>query len=832
VVKNRFQKILSVIVEIKPGEEILALLFFFYFFLITAPYSIIKSIRDARYLEDVGSIWLPLAYFLTAILMGFVVAFHSKLLAKIQSGILVIFSLIFFILTCFLFWVLFLERWTWVPVVFYFWANIFVAVLVTQFWILVNDVFNPREVKRLIGFFGSGGILGGVFGGLLTGFLAKFKISEFLLLIALGMLIAGVFVVYAINSRQMKKAPLVSQIKIRGQGKQEETSGLGFKDCFDTVKKDYYLKLLAAVVLITWIVSTLIDWQSKNVIDQRMSGLKNLIAFFGYFNAGVLILPFFLQLLMTSGLIKRYGIRFNLMVYPIILLLGSLGVAIAPILLFAIVIKANDKSLSFSLNQSVRELLYIPISPDVKYKAKIFIDMFINRFAKGVGALFLMIFIPLRLGIQLRIQLVSLVSALFIFGWIFLNLKISREYTNTVKQKLEAKWNRADRLVAEKVDVDYTKLVFDTIESKERSSVLYAMHLFDLIKEDKLTPEVKKLISYKSDELRVSSLGALFEAEEATLVPEVDVSLDEEVLKKEIKEIMSLDVYQEVMEGYFEKAVADRSKEGEVTKMELAKAIGLMEPHSPLIQKLEDLIQDESPEVSRYAMESAAKLRRREYVPALIQKLHSPVAEEDAGAALEKFGPKIVGTLADYLGDKDEEMELRKEVASILARIGTQEAADFLTWELAEDRGDLDTELIDALDGIRSKTPEIQFQEPVIKAKTAKEVKRYCETFIRFYESQKKGEKDKAGRIFEKDLIVFRLNIFKLLGLIYPHEDIFRAYQNIRTGTKDSVAYAVELLDNVLKREIKDVIFPIVEDLSLEERLRRFQSLLEAFPDI
>jgi hypothetical protein len=177
-------------------------------------------------------------------------------------------------------------------------------------------------------------------------------------------------------------------------------------------------------------------------------------------------------------------------------------------------------------------------------------------------------------------------------------------------------------------------------------------------------------------------------------------------------------------------------------------------------------------------------------------------------------------------------MELRKEVASILARIGTQEAADFLTWELAEDRGDLDTELIDALDGIRSKTPEIQFQEPVIKAKTAKEVKKYCETFIRFYESQKKGEKDKAGRIFEKDLIVFRLNIFKLLGLIYPHEDIFRAYQNIRTGTKDSVAYAVELLDNVLKREIKDVIFPIVEDLSLEERLRRFQSLLEAFPDI
>ena len=74
------------------------------------------------------------------------------------------------------------------------------------------------------------------------------------------------------------------------------------------------------------------------------------------------------------------------------------------------------------------------------------------------------------------------------------------------------------------------------------------------------------------------------------------------------------------------------------------------------------------------------------------------------------------------------------------------------------------------------------------------------------------------------------MNIFKLLELIYHREDIIRAYQNVRAGTKDSVAYAVELLDNILKKELKDIILPLVESLSLEERVRICRSLLKTFP--
>jgi AAA family ATP:ADP antiporter len=831
--KNRLYRTLSRIIDIRPGEEVIVLLLFFYFFLIMAPFYVIKPIRNAQYLIEEGSIRLPIAYLLTAVIMGFFVHFYSKLHLRVHRRILIISSLIFFIVTCLLSREFFIRRLSWMPYAFWVWANIYIVVLVTQFWLLVNDIFNPREAKRLIGFFGSGGLLGGVLGGLLTGFLAR-AIPDYLLLIPAGILILSGFIVNYIFIWQRKNRQIPDEKNIKDKEKRREPVKVGFIDCFNTVRKDNFLILLAAVVMITFVVATFIDYQSNTVISNIWERKGQMTEFFGYFHAGLLVLPFFLQLLMTSNLIKRYGIRFTLLLFPFILFLCTLGIGLLPGLFFAIAIKSSDKGLSFSLNQSVRELLYIPISSELKHKAKIFIDMFINRFAKGIGALILMIFIfyPPPEAWESRVKIVSAISFIFIVAWVFFNLKVSKEYTNTIKQKLEMKWDRADKVVADKVDVDYTKLVFDTIESKNRSSILYAMHLFDLIKQDKLTPEVKKLISYKSDEMRVSSLGGLFESGEAPLVPEVDDSISEEVLEKDIKEIMALDVYQEVMRGYVDKVLVDKSGQAETAKMEVAKAIGLMESQSPLAQKLDDFLQDESPEVSRYAMESAARLKNRVHVPLVIQKLHSPVTREDASLALEKYGSRITGTLADYLSDPGEEIELRKEVASILARIDTQDGADFLSWELAEEREDMDTELIDALDRIRSEKFDVQFPRKVIDYKIIKEIKKYYQILIGFYDLKPEEKEEEMKKGLPKDLSIVMMNIFKLLGLIYPREDIAKAFQNIRTGTKDSVDYAIELLDNILLKEVKDILFPIIEDLPLEARVARCRSLLKSSPKL
>ncbi len=92
--KNLLNRILSRFVEIKPGEELIASLLFLYFFLIMFPYGIIKPVRDAKYLLELGSLNLPFAYLSTAVIMAVFIHFYSKLQVKVKRRALIISSLI------------------------------------------------------------------------------------------------------------------------------------------------------------------------------------------------------------------------------------------------------------------------------------------------------------------------------------------------------------------------------------------------------------------------------------------------------------------------------------------------------------------------------------------------------------------------------------------------------------------------------------------------------------------------------------------------------------------------------------------------------------------
>jgi AAA family ATP:ADP antiporter len=198
--------------------------------------------------------------------MGFIVTFHTKLQEKVPRRTLIVSSLIFFIVTTPLFGMLFMgkeEAPSWLPLTFWIWSNVFVAVLITQFCIVINDVFNPREVKRLIGFFGSGGILGGIIGGVFAGFFGKI-IPDYLLYIATGILIMSCIFINFIFIWQ-KRNPIQETTSKKQAIRQKKPEKVGFRSSLDAVRKHKYLMLLAAVVALTEIVSTLIDFQAKTI---------------------------------------------------------------------------------------------------------------------------------------------------------------------------------------------------------------------------------------------------------------------------------------------------------------------------------------------------------------------------------------------------------------------------------------------------------------------------------------------------------------------------------------------------------------------------------------
>ncbi len=835
--KNHLYNIISRVTDIKSGEEKIAVLLFTFFFLITAPHTIIKALRYTDLLDKVGSQGLPLAYLLAAIVTGFVVVLHSKIQFRISHQKSIIFTLIFFVLTGLLFQVFLETEDAALSYLYWVWASIFIVVFMTHFGLTVTKVFNPRQARRLIGFCGSGGILGGVLGGFGSFLLTKYHYGRFLLPLACALLFVCAFIVNAIFRFQKRQRSSTSN----SQTTPSEPQKVGFKDSFNVVRKNRHLLLITGLVVVTGIIATLIDFQFSTKVEfyfeSSLSRKEDMQAFFGLFFGGLTTFAFFLQLLLTSRIIKRFGLLLTLLLTPIVLLLGSVGIVIAGLTLpLVIIVKGSDESLTFSLNQSVREILYIPMTLDLRYKIRPFIDMFVNRLAKVIAAILLFI-----AGVVLAVKQVPYLSPIkdpklaeqitwgiifFIVLWIILDLKINKEYVSVVKQNILPKWRRADKAVAEKIDIDYTKMVFDAVESKNRSSILYAMHLFDLLEQDRLTPAIKEIISHKMDEVKVSSLSDLFDAKETTWFPDIDDDIDLEGLITDIREIMSLDSYQQLMKIYSEK-IMEESTKTEIDRMELAKAIGMMDPNDPLVENLGALINDDSPEVSQYAIASAAKLRRKEHIPAIINKLSDPLIREDAISALKKFDLAAMNTLREYLVDSGRDLDLRKAVVALLARMGTQLAADFLIVELGRKSDELDTDIIDALDRIRAEKFDIRILERIAKRKTFEVIKKYCQIFIELQEITPGKENEELRNDLQKNLDELFMNIFKLLGLYYPREDIVKAYQNIKTGSKDSVAFAIELLDITLKKDMRGIVLSLVEDMSPVARKRKFLQMIE-----
>lgn len=805
----------------------LPVLLFGYFLFITLAIYIVKPAKESLFMDALGKAKLPYAFLLTALLMGVAVTIHSRLLERLGHLTLVSGTLTFFILTGILFW-FFIRRptpWPWIFLLFWSWADILLVTTITQFWIAVNDLFEPREAKKRIGFFVSGGLLGGLVGSLIV-FLRPLGLeTEELILICLAILaVAMAIILYLRRSGSIE----AKEEKKEGVAHQAAKEKIGLISSLSVFRENRYLLYLSGMMVVAIIVSNLVDFQFKALGKTFFPDKNATASFFAAFNIALLIFSFLLAALLATRLLKKFGMRLALLIPPALLLIGSITVFLIPVaafLLWIIAMKGVDKSLTHSLSQSVREILYIPLPAEVKYRAKVVIDMFLNKFADGLTGVVLIAVSPF---LKLTPQEVSLLAIVFILVWIVINFRITREYVNIVKRNLQVRWEEADKLVLKKIDVDMTRLVFDALQSRERSSVLYAMNLFDLIKKEKMTPQLWRLLAHRENELRARSLDSLLDLEGEPLLPEFDDSLDPQELDAQAREIMSLDVYQELMKEQIERAMREKGEEAEVTKMEAAKAMGMLSRDSPLVGQLKKLLQDGSAEVARYAAESAGRLRRKELVPHLVNLLARPATREVAQQALCAYGDTIIGALNDALRDEEENLSIRKAVPEILAQAGSVRAMMALILELQREDPSVEAELIEALHRLRSNCPHFVFPNDPIVSKVISLIQKCYLLLIQLYEFKRNTKKEALARELEASLGRAMKHIFELLGLILPQEDVIRAFQNIQQGTRKAVDYSIELLDNILPKNIKELLLPLIEDRSFEEKVRFSRRMLKS----
>lgn len=432
-------RVLSIFTDVRSGEAIQALLMSLTVFLILTSYYIAKVVREPLILAGGGAELKSYAAAVQVVLLLIIIRIYTACVEKFPRHKLMQTVNLFFLLSLVAFWMSLQFFGPWNGIVFYFWVGIFSLVVIAQFWSFANDIYTPEQGKRLFVLLAFGASAGAVFGPTLaTLFLGLVGLYNLLLLSAV-VLLASMLLSNYVCSRNNN--PNLSHYRKPERPPTECIQGK--TGAMKIVFQSKYLLMIAMLVLLTnWVNTTgeyilgrSITESAAEMFAGRADSVEAQQAFIGSFYAKffltVSIVGLLLQLLIVSRVVKYLGVRFALMTLPVIALGGYMAIAIVPILGLISFAKTAENSTDYSLNNTVRQILFLPTSREEKYKAKVAIDTFFVRFGDVLSAG--LVFAGVHL-LSFEIRHFSMVAISLVLVWLVLAFFIGKENRKLVEE--------------------------------------------------------------------------------------------------------------------------------------------------------------------------------------------------------------------------------------------------------------------------------------------------------------------------------------------------------------------------------------------------------------
>ncbi len=266
---------------------------------------------------------------------------------------------------------------------FYVTGDIWTTVMVASFWAFANDLSTGDQAERLYGIVGLGGVVGGFVGStVVTGLVQQMGRAP-LVYACLVPTAAIAALAGWIHRREAAADPDGAANKpCCPDGEEVVEEDNAFLEGAKLVFQSKYLLGIAAVLGLYEMVSNIVDFQLAMLVEERITADAERDAFFGGVGQATSLVSIGVQLFLTSFVMKRYSVKVALLFLPMAILAGTMGFVVLPTLALVGFMSVSDNALNYSINQSAKETLYTPTTQDEKYKAKSFIDMFVQRAAK------------------------------------------------------------------------------------------------------------------------------------------------------------------------------------------------------------------------------------------------------------------------------------------------------------------------------------------------------------------------------------------------------------------------------------------------------------------
>jgi AAA family ATP:ADP antiporter len=430
-IQDRFERCLALLAPLRPGEgRCVAILWLQAFSLMLAWY-LIRPVREALILTEGGAEFRSYAVAVQAALLILIVPAYSAWVRRTDPRRIYVLVNAFFVSHLLLFF-LAGQAGMKLGFVFFVWGSLFSVMAVTQFWAFATDLFNVQSGERLFGLIALG-ISSGAFAG------AQVAAALFDVIGTHGLMLAAAA---ALTVAIMLGARVRATVPASAKGGDDAASPPAavrgrWLGGFAVVARSRYLVGIAAlVVLLNWITSAgdfvltswLVDIAQREAPDMQSEYIGRFMA---RYCSAVTLVSFLIQLLLVSRIIQFAGLARALLLTPLAFAAGYLLVGIVPAFLLLQSVLVVQRGFDYSLLNTTRNALLLPMGRDAKYQAKTAIDTFFFRagdlLASGS------IFVGLRLFEDARAQFiwltVGLSLTLLLVAWL-----IGREYARRERE--------------------------------------------------------------------------------------------------------------------------------------------------------------------------------------------------------------------------------------------------------------------------------------------------------------------------------------------------------------------------------------------------------------
>lgn len=423
-------------------------------FLIIGAYWLLRVMKNPSFDLLVGYEWQPVAKFASVFSVVLVVLIYSKLVDLFSAvSLFWILGLIYGLGFIFIGYFInqpdlvsispdsvFAPLFAWIPGRGFGWFTYlflesFGSIFVALFWSFVASRTSADSAKRGYGMIMSTTQLGVILGPLTVSQFAKSWGLSVLWAIG-GVLICLVPFIITVYTRVVPH-----DVAVAPHDAPKKKTGMfeGLKLLFSRS----YLTGLFVVVAVYEVISTIVEFQMNMLIKKAYPASADGGAMFAtldaYNGACVGVLSFFFALFGASFFMRRLGLKFCLVSFPAMIavtvttvfagyMLGASNTQLMWLSFGAVII---IKGLNYALNVPSKEVLYIPTSKDVKFKAKGWIDAFGNRTTKLLGAT---VTNPLSKSLASLISYGTLASIAIIACWIPVAIFVGNKFESLQKE--------------------------------------------------------------------------------------------------------------------------------------------------------------------------------------------------------------------------------------------------------------------------------------------------------------------------------------------------------------------------------------------------------------